>query len=278
MLWKRVVSSTVLIPCFLWVVWIGDWPYKAITIGITILALIEFCQLTRAIGSSVGQVAIVFFFSLLFCSLAFENIAHHEHPELFLGSFVTFVLFGAFVAQILQDKADAGFLSVAVLVVGAVYIGWAFGYHVIQLRSLKGGRSFTYFLLIVIWIGDSAAYICGKWLGKHKIRPNISPGKTIEGTVIGLLFSTISGLGVWYFPYFLLPEYFSAKQAVSAALIIGITSQISDLSESIIKRCAGVKDSGTLIPGHGGALDRIDSMIFATPALYYYLRLILGLE
>ena len=274
MLWKRVVSSTVLIPFYLWVVWIGGWTYKVMTIVIVTLALIEFCNLTKANGSSIGQVA-TFLFSFLFCLLASENIIHQEHTGLFLGFFVTFVLFGAFLVQILQDKADSGFLSAAFLVIGAIYIGWAFGYHVIQLRKLKDGQSFTYFLLIIIWIGDSAAYLCGKWLGKHKIRPNISPGKTIEGTVVGLLFSIISGLGMWHF---MLPKYVSVKQAVFAALIIGITSQISDLSESIIKRAANVKDSGTLIPGHGGALDRIDSMIFATPALYYYLRLILSLE
>ena len=137
--------------------------------------------------------------------------------------------------------------------------------------------------MIIIWACDSIAYFYGKRLGKHKIRPNISPGKTIEGTVVGLLFSVISGLGLWYISglglrYFQLPNDIGIKEAILAALIIGITSQISDFSESIIKRAAGVKDSGTLIPGHGGALDRIDSMIFATPALYYYLRLILGLE
>ena len=272
MLWKRVVSSTVLIPFSLWVVWIGGWPYKVITVAIVFLALAEFCQLTKAIG--VGRV-VAFLFSLLFCLLAFRNIIHQEDTGLFLGFFVTFVLFGAFLVQILQDKAESGFLSAAVLVIGAIYIGWAFGYHVIQLRSLKDGQSFTCFLLIIIWACDSIAYFYGKRLGKHKIRPNISPGKTIEGAVVGLLFSVISGFGLWCF---LLPKYIGIKEAVLAALIIGITSQISDLSESIIKRAADVKDSGTLIPGHGGALDRIDSMIFATPALYYYLRLILGLE
>ena len=280
MLWKRVVSSTVLIPFSLWVVWIGGWPYKAITVAIVILALVEFCQLTKTIG--VGRVATCLF-SLLFCSLAFRSLIHQEDTGLFLGFFVTFVLFGAFLVQILQDKADSGFLSAAVLVIGAIYIGWAFGYHVIQLRSLKDGHSFTCFLLIIIWACDSIAYFYGKRLGKHKIRPNISPRKTIEGTVVGLLFSVISGLGLWYISglglrYFQLPNDIGIKEAILAALIIGITSQISDFSESIIKRAAGVKDSGTLIPGHGGALDRIDSMIFATPALYYYLRLILGLE
>ena len=280
MLWKRVVSSTVLIPFSLWVVWIGGWPYKAITVAIVGLALVEFCQLTKTIG--VGRVA-TFLFSLLFCSLALRSLIHQEDTGLFLGFFVIFVLFGAFLVQILQDEKDSGFLSTAVLVIGAIYIGWAFGYHVIQLRNLEAGRSFTYFLLIIIWTGDSIAYFYGKHFGKHKIRPNISPGKTIEGTVVGLLFSVISGLGLWYISgfglrYFQLPNDIGIKEAILAALIIGITSQISDFSESIIKRAAGVKDSGTLIPGHGGALDRIDSMIFATPALYYYLRLILGLE
>ena len=133
MLWKRVVSSTVLIPFSLWVVWIGGWPYKVITVAIVFLALAEFCQLTKAIG--VGRVA-AFLFSLLFCLLAFRNIIHQEDTGLFLGFFVTFVLFGAFLVQILQDKAESGFLSAAVLVIGAIYIGWAFGYHVIHLRSL----------------------------------------------------------------------------------------------------------------------------------------------
>ncbi|MBB14417.1 hypothetical protein CMK22_04045 [Candidatus Poribacteria bacterium] len=272
MLWKRVASSTILIPFCLWVVWIGGWPYKAITITIVVLALIEFCQLTRTTG--VSQV-VISFFSLLFCSLAFENIVNQENIGLFLGFSITCVLFGSFLIQILKDEADSGFLSTAVLVIGAIYIGWAFGYHIIQLRDLRDGQSFTYFLLITIWACDSIAYFYGKHLGKNKIRPNISPGKTIEGTVVGLLFSVISGIVLWHF---LLPNHISIKEAILAALIIGITSQISDFSESIIKRAANVKDSGTLIPGHGGTLDRIDSMIFATPALYYYLRLTLGLE
>ena len=283
MLWKRVASSTILIPFFLWVVWIGDLPYKAITIAIVVLALIEFCQLTRTTG--VSQI-VISFFSLLFCLLAFENIVHPENIGLFLGFSIICILFGSFLIQILKDEADSGFLSTAVLAIGTIYIGWAFGYHVIQLRNLledEDGRSFTYFLLIIIWTGDSIAYFYGKNFGKHKIRPNISPGKTIEGTVVGLLFSIISGLGLWYISglglwCFQLPNDIGIKEAILAALIIGVTSQISDFSESIIKRAADVKDSGTLIPGHGGTLDRIDSMIFATPALYYYLRLTLGLE
>ena len=101
MLWKRVASSTILIPFCLWVVWIGGWPYKAITITIVVLALIEFCQLTRTTG--VSQV-VISFFSLLFCSLAFENIVNQENIGLFLGFSITCVLFGSFLIQILVKK------------------------------------------------------------------------------------------------------------------------------------------------------------------------------
>ena len=131
------------------------------------------------------------------------------------------------------------------------------------------GSELILFLLVVTWCGDTAAYILGKRLGKHKLVPQISPGKTVEGTIAGLCIGALGGLGIWFL---LLEEMLGPVHALGLGILLGIVSQISDLSESIIKRTANVKDSGTLIPGHGGFLDRCDSLIFSAPTLYYYFQ------
>jgi phosphatidate cytidylyltransferase len=110
-------------------------------------------------------------------------------------------------------------------------------------------------------------------LGKHKLIPQISPRKTVEGTIAGLCIGALGGLCIWFF---LLKEMLSLAHALGLGILLGIVSQISDLSESIIKRTAEVKDSGTLIPGHGGFLDRCDSLIFSAPTLYYYFQYVIN--
>ena len=159
-------------------------------------------------------------------------------------------------------------LSVESTLLGVVYIGWAFGHHLILLREISGaGKGLIFFLLVTVWLGDTAAYLFGKRFGRHKLRPTISPGKTIEGTIAGIVFGTLGGLGVWSF---FLQDIMSLPHTLILGVLLGVVGQVSDLSESVIKRSADVKDSGQLIPGHGGLLDRCDSLIFSAPALYYY--------
>ena len=127
------------------------------------------------------------------------------------------------------------------------------------------------FLCAVVWVGDSAAMYIGKSLGRHKIAPTISPGKTWEGSigcVVGGVSTAVVSAGFW------LP-HLVFWQCVALGLCISLAAQISDLGESMLKRYAGVKDSGRLIPGHGGILDRIDSMLFAAPTLVYALYVLL---
>ena len=138
----------------------------------------------------------------------------------------------------------------------------------ILLRNInEAGRGLTFFLLVTVWICDTAAYLFGKRFGRHKLRPTISPAKTIEGTIAGIVFGTLGALGVWSL---FLQEILSLPHALILGILLSIVGQLSDLSESIIKRSADVKDSGHLIPGHGGLLDRCDSLIFSAPALYIY--------
>jgi phosphatidate cytidylyltransferase len=132
------------------------------------------------------------------------------------------------------------------------------------------GMKMTFFIVIVNWIVDTAAYIIGSLFGTHKLTKNISPGKTLEGSLTGCIFGVLSSI--------LLRTLFSMQQmlTINITIILGLTisiiGQFSDLAESIIKRDSNIKDSSNLIPGHGGVFDRFDSYIFVAPTIYYILK------
>ena len=263
MFWKRVLSAIILIPVIICLVWWGGYPYSALILLVASLMLIEFWGLSQSIGGRGGRIFTVAC-GVLFCLSAVDLIGFRIPVELAL----TLTLLLPFSYQIFRNQVNVAFLSVASTLLGAVYIGWAFGYHLILLRDLSEvGRGLVFFLAVTIWLGDTAAYLFGKRFGRHKLRPTISPGKTIEGTIAGLVFGILGGFGVWSV---FLKDILSIPHALILGALLGIVGQLSDLSESIIKRSAEVKDSGQLIPGHGGLLDRCDSLIFSTPVLYYY--------
>ena len=263
MFWKRVISAIILIPVIIFLVWLGGYPYATAIILVAGLMLIEFWGLSQAIGGRGGRIFTVAL-GVLFCLSAVDLIGFKIPFQLALA--LTLLL--PFSYQIFRDQIDRAFLSVASTLLGVIYIGWAFGHHLILLRDISGvGMGLIFFLLVTIWLGDTAAYLFGKRFGRHKLRPTISPGKTIEGTIAGLVFGLLGGFGVWSF---FLKDILSFPHMLILGVLLGIVGQLSDLSESIIKRSAEVKDSGHLIPGHGGLLDRCDSLIFSTPVLYYY--------
>lgn len=161
---------------------------------------------------------------------------------------------------------------------GIFYVVLFFNY-VPSIHALTGGPIWVAMLLGIIWGGDIAAYYVGNMFGKHKLSPSISPGKTFEGAVGNFLASALLALGVWYlFLSSASPLHLSSRTpqisgfaVIGLALVTSFVSQIGDLFESAIKRVAGKKDSGTILPGHGGILDRFDSLILAAPFFYYYL-------
>ncbi len=148
-------------------------------------------------------------------------------------------------------------------------------FYMIITSGFYNGTFNNYLILayfIFIWTNDTMAYVTGKLFGKHKLAPTISAGKTIEGTIGGILFGTLISIGIWYlFPVF---QQYVLWQFALLAFIISIFAVFSDLSESKFKRLANVKDSGNLLPGHGGLLDRFDSVLLSAPILYIYIRLI----
>ncbi|HMQ79389.1 MAG TPA: phosphatidate cytidylyltransferase [Ignavibacteria bacterium] len=169
-------------------------------------------------------------------------------------------------------KEEKHFEAVGTWLLSVVYISTPFGLLSLMdnSRTLGSyGANYAIICLVLVWVSDSFAFFGGKLFGKHKLAERISPKKTWEGSIIGFLFTMLSGVVIWKFIY---PD-FSVWHWLSVTLIVGFFAQIGDLFESNLKRSVKVKDSSNLIPGHGGALDRFDSILFAVPALYIFLYL-----
>lgn len=193
-------------------------------------------------------------------------------------NYVLILYFLMFMYLIIDEmvKSVKHFEAVGSWLLSIVYISTPFG-----LLSFMDSAKFlaqykanyAIICLVLVWISDSFAFFGGKLFGKHKMAESISPKKTWEGSIIGFTFTVVAGLVIWKLFY---PE-FSMIHFLAVSVIVGFFAQIGDLFESYLKRSVKVKDSSNLIPGHGGALDRFDSILFAVPALYIYLYLIVTL-
>jgi phosphatidate cytidylyltransferase len=178
-----------------------------------------------------------------------------------------FVVMSILTVPIFLGRYEGMLMKECATIFGVLYFGWILA-HLIFLRQLENGFGYLVFLSVAVVLNDVLAYTTGRLFGKHKLAPDISPKKTWEGAFGGLWGSI---LGAVIFKY-AVPSL-SWPAALTAGVIIGVTAPLGDLVVSVIKRDMAVKDSGQLIPGHGGLLDRCDSLIFATPAFYYFLLL-----
>lgn len=169
-----------------------------------------------------------------------------------------------FVLQFTRRDTSQAIASISVTMFGLLYIAWLFSFFV-KLRFLPNGALLVAFIIIVTKIGDVGAYFIGGLLGKRMLIPRISPKKTVEGTIGGLLCSLAAAiLSKSYLPQFSIAHLFTL------GILLGILGQVGDLAESVLKRDSGVKDSGSNMPGFGGVLDMIDSLIFTVPIFYFY--------
>jgi phosphatidate cytidylyltransferase len=165
----------------------------------------------------------------------------------------------------LRSRGTLSIEPVATTLLAVLYVGWFLG-HAVLLYRLTNGGAVVLLLVGTTWLGESAAYAVGSSMGRHPLAPVISPRKTVEGAVAQVIASALGALvlGAW-----LLPEW-GVPATLGAGVVLGLVGQVGDLAESVIKRSVGAKDSGTLIPGHGGLLDRVDGLLLNAPALYYY--------
>lgn len=156
-----------------------------------------------------------------------------------------------------------------VLIMGVLYVGLSLGYLLLT-RAQPDGTMLIFFVVLVTWAGDTGAYIAGKSLGRHALAPIVSPKKTYEGLAGGIVLACLAAVvaRAWFLPRF------SLVDCLALGLLLTIAGLIGDLAESAMKRHAGFKYSGALIPGHGGMLDRLDSLLFTGPAFYYYVAIV----
>lgn len=265
---KRVATAVVFIPLFVWIVMRAPgWVFPALIGAVAAVALWEFYRLfehagqpcSSRLGLALG-VTLVASFAMPGASAAIVPAG----PVLVLSLAVAVI-----VAAPIATGGKPVTEGVALTLLGVLYVGWFLG-HALLLRRLDDGAALVLLLVGVTWIGETMAYAVGSVVGRHKLVPAVSPGKTVEGAVAQLVASIVAAVALG--PGWLLPNW-SGGVAVGAGAILGVAGQLGDLAESAIKRSVGVKDAGGLIPGHGGVLDRIDGLLFNVPALYYYVRL-----
>jgi phosphatidate cytidylyltransferase len=256
----RELTALVLAPLLILAVgWMPPWAFVAIVFVVAALALHEFLALGENKGYPVQKTASILL--LLFLLAAFLS----PRISVELGVFAVLLVVPA-IYIFSRARLDDALPGSAVCVLSTLYIGMLSG-ALIRLRiDFEVGSKLIFFLLLVVWLGDAGAYYVGRKFGKTRLSPRVSPKKSVEGGLGGVVTSLIAAT-VIHFTFF--PE-FPLVHALIAAAILSVTGVIGDLAESLWKRSADVKDSGTLIPGHGGFLDRFDSVLFTAPLLYGY--------
>lgn len=267
--WKRLASAVVLIPAFLWIAMGAPaWLFRLLVVAVSAIACQEFARMFARTGRPIHPRLTVGVGAALTASFAasLDTIAQVDGTTiLWMPGLVLTVGVALILSAPLWGAGRLAVESTANTLFGVVYVGWLLGYAIL-LRARADGPVLVLFLVGVTWAGESAAYLIGSAIGRHQLAPVISPRKTVEGAVAQVV-ATVGAaalLGAW-----LLPACRLGTSLLAGALL-GVVGQFGDLAESAIKRSVGTKDTGSLIPGHGGVLDRIDSLLFNVPAFYFY--------
>jgi len=280
MLKTRIITSAWGIPILIAAVWFDE-PLPWFTVFIAIFGLLAALEYYRLVAASrvppltyIGVVWALFFILSRDADLL-SIIKPHFNINLLTPLLLTSAVLLSLIWVLLRRQKDKAFISWAWTMGGILYVGWLLGYLVAlrgmdnaQTVLLDEGRNWVFFALFTTFGSDSAAYLVGNTLGRHRLAPQVSPKKTREGAIGGVIGAVIISL------FFILPTPLNLPlgwwQAVLLGLLVSVFGQLGDLVESLFKRNMGVKESGKLVPGHGGILDRMDSVVFACIVVYYY--------
>jgi phosphatidate cytidylyltransferase len=254
--WSRIVVALVLLPAVLGIVWLGGWWLTSVALVGGLMALHEL----YVMGRGLRPIVLGGFVGLVLTLLGAQ-----------LGGDVTWMLGGmlatalvAFVLYGVSDARPSATASISLTLLGVVWVGGGLGCLMLLRAIPDDGRLVVFTVLIAVFADDTAAYFVGRTIGRHKMAPRISPGKSWEGFVGG----TIAAMAVAFFAMYD-QGYLTDLEALALGATVAFSSTLGDLFESAIKRDLGVKDSGRVLAGHGGMLDRIDSILWAGPAAFY---------
>lgn len=259
---QRILIAIIGIPIFLLAIWFGKIFFALLVTIIALFGILEFYAI-----SEIQQVQPQKWVGFL-TTIAVAAAIYRETPMAVLAILMVSALVSlGFEMFTLREQPVA---NAAVTLFGALYIG-VFFTSLIGIResglfaSYGQMGQFVILLFVGVWTCDTSAYFFGTLLGKHRLHPRVSPNKSVEGAVAGFLGATIVLVGVYLSPW--MPE-FTLGMALVLSVVIGVFGQIGDLMESWLKRTADIKDSSNIIPGHGGVLDRFDSMLIVAPITY----------
>ena len=262
----RVLTAILLLPLVAALVTLGGLWFFALVLAFTTLAVIEFCHLMREIHFQPTLAFAIAFLWVLCLDAQFPDGRILGHRILDFG--VSLVLVLSLVWHLIRRK-ERLFLDWSLTMAGSLYVGWL-GSYFIRLRALPAGLWWMIVAMSATWLADTGAYFAGRAWGRHLLAPSISPNKTWEGWLGGVLASGLATMGIVTLWHFLAGP---AELGVLTGFVVGATvgglTLLGDLTVSTIKRQAKVKDTGGLLPGHGGALDRLDSLLWAGVIMYY---------
>jgi phosphatidate cytidylyltransferase len=286
MTWKRVATAAVLIPFAVGLVLWGSTAIFAVAVGlVTLLALFEYFALGEAIGHRAYRfwtascaLLLIFVQWVLAGEAAYRlsgDLVASRTVWWFGGAvagletvFFIFVLGTAVIALFTKRPLVETLPAAGISSSGLILVAFPLSYAVRLQGAGTQGPALLLFAMVIIWVGDTAAYFVGRLFGRYKLAPHLSPNKTWEGTVASFLGSLVVALVLARLMTVPLPHL------LGMAAVGNVAGQVGDLLESAYKRSAGIKDSGSLLPGHGGVLDRIDALILAIPVVWYYWILI----
>ena len=269
----RLWSAVVFLPLLVLMARVGGLVYLGFTLVFIGLALREFYLMMVSKGFfphwKSGYVA-----AFLLPIGVYARQRTHQTEEWHLAGLITVLLVAMLLAELRRGASKQTLVNTSATLLGVLYIGWL-GAHVVALRELPWSLSVSYaqgmsmalLPFFLAWTCDTAAYTVGRAWGRHRLAPGVSPGKSVEGAIAGLAAAILAGAiaRVWFAPYL------SVTAALTLGVLVGVFAQLGDLVESLLKRDADTKQSSCLIPGHGGVLDRFDSILFAAPLVYYFL-------
>ncbi|ANX12318.1 phosphatidate cytidylyltransferase [Fictibacillus arsenicus] len=254
---QRIITGVIAAVLFIGITLYGSWPFSLLILLLAGIGMYELLRMKRMEQTFIGLVGY-----LLTILIALpEQWMKVIDPFTKTDAIILAVLLLLVVTVVHKNKTE--YNDISFVLFSSLYVGFGF-FYLVETRILENGVQLLFFVLFMIWATDSGAYFVGKSMGKRKLWPIISPNKTIEGAVGGIFFSILVAV-IYYAASFV---DLSLLPILIISVLVGVFGQIGDLAESAFKRIYDVKDSGSLLPGHGGILDRLDSALFVFPLLH----------